>query len=252
MVDKHKLEQEMYSRKAGRGGIRRLESSRAPLPWSKPKDSETLQRSGGRFLNSSEHLRTRTKRITEFGACAGAFEKQREEHQNTCNKRHTKMNRRVGYIQDAHQICLWASRPNHFPGRTPPLSSTPPYDCSDHCMHSECIASDAVLQNFFGGRKMSTNFFAHKLFEHSQGSGTSRQNPWDIPGSLRRNPRKTNFRRRARTFRPPPLRVPRRPPPHPGSFRAQTVNLCALFSCLSFARCGVLIVTWVSRPNGSK
>ena len=55
----------------------------------------------------------------------------------------------------------------------------------------------------------------HKLFEHPQGSGTSRQNSWDIPDSSFQNPRKTNFRGRARSFRPPPLRVE---DPHPTGF----------------------------------
>ena len=45
-----------------------------------------------------------------------------------------------------------------------------------------------------------------------KGSGTSRQNSRDIPDSSLRNPRKTNFRRWARTFRPPPLRAE---DPHP-------------------------------------
>ena len=40
-------------------------------------------------------------------------------------------------------------------------------------------------------RKMSTNFFTLTFFEHPQGSRTFRQNFRDIPGSLRRNPRKT-------------------------------------------------------------
>ena len=61
-------------------------------------------------------------------------------------------------------------------------------------------------------RKMRTKISLHKLFEHPQGSGTSRQNSWDVPDSSLRNPRKTNFRGRARSFRPPPLRVE---DPHP-------------------------------------
>ena len=64
----------------------------------------------------------------------------------------------------------------------------------------------------FRERKMRTKFFLHKLFEHRQGSGTSRQNSRDIPDSSLRNPRKTKFRGRARSFRPPPLRVE---DPHP-------------------------------------
>ena len=82
-----------------------------------------------------------------------------------------------------------------------------------------------------GERKMRPNVFLHKLFEYAQGSGTSRQNSRDIPDSSLRKPRKTNFRGRARTFRPPPLQVedplPTRRSPD------QKVNLCALFSCLS-------------------
>ena len=60
--------------------------------------------------------------------------------------------------------------------------------------------------------------------------------PAKFPGHPRflslRNPRKTNFRGRARTFRPPPLRV-EDPPPLPGGLRTPKVNLCALFSCLN-------------------
>ena len=56
--------------------------------------------------------------------------------------------------------------------------------------------------------------FLHKLFEQPQGSGTSQQNSRDIPDSSLPNPRKTNFRGRARTFRPPPLSRGR-PSPHP-------------------------------------
>ena len=85
-----------------------------------------------------------------------------------------------------------------------------------------------------GERKMRTNFFLHKLFEYPQGSGTSQLNSRDIPDSSLRNPRKTNFRGRARTFRPPPLRM--EDPPHPtGGLRTWKVNLCALFSCLNRA-----------------
>ena len=47
--------------------------------------------------------------------------------------------------------------------------------------------------------KVRTNVFLHKLFEHPQGSGTSRQNSRDIPASPR-NPRKTISRRRERAF----------------------------------------------------
>ena len=54
-------------------------------------------------------------------------------------------------------------------------------------------------------RNMRTSFFCTNFFEHPQGSGTSRQNSRDIPESSLRNPRKRNFRGRARTFRPPSL-----------------------------------------------
>ena len=65
---------------------------------------------------------------------------------------------------------------------------------------------------FLRGREMSTKLFLHKRFEHTQGSGTSRQNSPDIPGSSLPNPRKTNFRGRARSFRPLSLHVE---DPHP-------------------------------------
>ena len=59
---------------------------------------------------------------------------------------------------------------------------------------------------------MRMNFFCTNFLKTPQGSGTSRQDSRDIPDSSLRNPRKTNFRGRARTFRPPPLRVE---DPHP-------------------------------------
>ena len=63
-----------------------------------------------------------------------------------------------------------------------------------------------------------------------QGSGISRQNSSDIPNSSLRNPRKTNFRGRARTFRPPRLHV--EDPQPTGRSLEKKINLCALFSCL--------------------
>ena len=66
-----------------------------------------------------------------------------------------------------------------------------------------------------GNARIAHELSKHKLFEHPQRSGTSRQNSWDIPDSSLRNPRKTNFRGRARSFwattpsrgRPPPLQT---------------------------------------------
>ena len=81
-----------------------------------------------------------------------------------------------------------------------------------------------------GNEKRARTFFWHKLLEHPQGSGTSRQNSRDIPDSSLRNPRKTNFRGRARSFRPPPLRVEDFHPT--GRSPDPKVNLCALLSCL--------------------
>ena len=65
-------------------------------------------------------------------------------------------------------------------------------------------------------RKMRTNLFLHKLFEHLQGSGTSGKIPVTSPDSSLRNSRKTNFWGSARTFRPAPLRR-EDPPSAPGS-----------------------------------
>ena len=86
----------------------------------------------------------------------------------------------------------------------------------------------------FEGTKNAHELFLHKPFEHPQGSGTSRQKSRDIPDSSLRNPRKTNFRGRARSFQPPTPFAWKTPTP-PGGLRTQKVNLCALFSCRSFA-----------------
>ena len=76
-----------------------------------------------------------------------------------------------------------------------------------------------------GGTKIHTNFFCTNFFEHPQGSGTSRQKFRDIPDSSLKNPRKINFRGRARTFRPLPLRVEG---PHPTG-RSPDPTLCSFF-----------------------
>ena len=73
---------------------------------------------------------------------------------------------------------------------------------------------------------MSTNSFCTNFLNTPQGSGTSGQNSRDILDSSLRNPRKRNFRGRARTFRPPPLRV--EDPHPPGGLRTPKVSLCAL------------------------
>ena len=78
--------------------------------------------------------------------------------------------------------------------------------------HSHLYRCDRESSALIGNDKRARTFFVHELFEHRQGSGTSRQKSRDIPDSSLRNPRKTNFRGRARSFRPPPLRVE---DPHP-------------------------------------
>ena len=80
---------------------------------------------------------------------------------------------------------------------------------------------------FLLGAEKLTQLLLYKLFEHPQGSGTSRQNFRDVPGSFLRNPRKTNFRGKARTFRTPPPCVG---DPAPSDLRTQKVNLYALLS----------------------
>ena len=57
-------------------------------------------------------------------------------------------------------------------------------------------------------REMSTNLFCTNYLNTPRGPG----HPGDIPGCLLRKSRKTYFRGRARTFRPPPFRVD---DPHP-------------------------------------
>ena len=62
-----------------------------------------------------------------------------------------------------------------------------------------------LFGEIFLGNEKCGRTFSHKLFEPPQASGTSRQNSRDAPDSFLQDPRKTNFRRRARTFRPPIL-----------------------------------------------
>ena len=85
----------------------------------------------------------------------------------------------------------------------------------------------------YRGRKMSTNFFA-QVFWTPPGV---RDIPAKFPGYSRclpSNPWKTNFRGRARTFRPPPLHVQ---DPHPTWWYPDPkVNLYALVSCLTLTK----------------
>ena len=76
---------------------------------------------------------------------------------------------------------------------------------------------------------MRTNVFGTN-FLNTQGSGTSRQNSWDIPDSTLRNSRKTNFEGGHELFGHHPFGW--KTPTPPGGLRTQKVNLCALFSCL--------------------
>ena len=76
----------------------------------------------------------------------------------------------------------------------------------------------------FRERKMRTNFFGTNFLNTAKGQGC----PGQTTETSLQNPRKTNFRGRARTFRPPPLCV-EEPPTPPGGLRTQKVNLCALY-----------------------
>ena len=83
------------------------------------------------------------------------------------------------------------------------------------------------------GNKKCARTFLHRLLEHPR---ILPGHPGKIPVTsqipLFENPRKTSLRVRARTFRPPPLRV-EDPPPHPAVPRPKKkANSCALFSCL--------------------
>ena len=104
-----------------------------------------------------------------------------------------------------------------------------------------CRKTENILEK--QGTKNAHELFLHKLFEHRQRSGTSRQNSRDIPEySSLRNPRKTNFRGRARTFRPP-LRVE---DPHPTgrSPDPKRKSLCSFFlheKGHSYFRCQTLV-----------
>ena len=74
-------------------------------------------------------------------------------------------------------------------------------------LHSNGQAWPILSQGFALARerKNAHELFLHKLFEHPQGSRTSRQNSRDMPISSLHNPRKTNLWGRARTFQPPLL-----------------------------------------------
>ena len=82
---------------------------------------------------------------------------------------------------------------------------------------------------------MRTNIFCANFLNTPRGPGNPSKKIQDIPDSSLSNPRKTNFRGRARTFRPPPLRV--EDPTPPGGHQTQKVNLCAPFSCLFSRNC---------------
>ena len=72
---------------------------------------------------------------------------------------------------------------------------------------------------------MRTNFFCTNFLNTVRGPGHPGKNPWDIPDSSLRNPRKTN-----ELFGHHPFAW--KTPTPPGGLRTQKVNLCALFSCL--------------------
>ena len=97
-------------------------------------------------------------------------------------------------------------------------------------------------------RNMRKNFFCTNFLNTPRGLGHPGKIPatsqiplfetGDIPDSSVRNPRKTNFRGRARTFRPPPLRVD---DPHPNVWSPDPKKLIfvlCMFSCLSL--CGFM------------
>ena len=72
-------------------------------------------------------------------------------------------------------------------------------------------------------------FFAQTFRTHPS-IRTSRQRSLDIPGAYLPNPRKTNFRGKARTFVHHPFAL--KTPTPPGGLRTQNVSHCALFSYL--------------------
>ena len=83
-------------------------------------------------------------------------------------------------------------------------------------------------------RKMRTKFFLHKLFEHRQGSGTSRQNSRDIPDSSLQTQGRQSFEGGHEVFNHHPFAW--KTPTPPGGLRTQKLNLCALFSCLNLPK----------------
>ena len=107
------------------------------------------------------------------------------------------------------------------------------------CKHFCSCLTDKILQFLINsalrclGNEKCARTFLYKLFEHPQGSGTSRQNPRDIPNSSLRNPRKTNFEGGHELFGHHPFAW--KTPTPPGGLWTQKLYLCALFSCLAVA-----------------
>ena len=97
-------------------------------------------------------------------------------------------------------------------------------------------------------RKMRTNSFCTNFLNTARVRDIPAKIP-DIPDSSLRNPRKTNFRGRARSFRPPPLRAedPTGWSPDPKSY-----NLCALFSQPEFHSKVMLRTSRRSRHHSNK
>ena len=105
-----------------------------------------------------------------------------------------------------------------------------PFLCPFADSHLRSLRS--LILRSFRKRKMRTKFFLHKLFEHRQGSGTSRQNSRDIPDSSLRNPRslgqgRQSFEGGHEVFGHHPFAW--KTPTPPGGLRTQELNLCALF-----------------------
>ena len=84
------------------------------------------------------------------------------------------------------------------------------------------------MSPFTGNEKCAQTFFAQTFRTPPGLRDIPAKNSRDIPDSLPRNPRKTNFRGRARNFlTTTPSRG--RPPPHPAVSGPKKLSLCSFF-----------------------
>ena len=85
-----------------------------------------------------------------------------------------KIRRKPGFVPGFHRVCP-RDKPGEIPGTNPGSSQDQP----DKKVYVYVAFSCLIFFSFkIGGRKMMTHFSLHKLFEHSQGSGSGPVKIW--------------------------------------------------------------------------